>query len=299
MPPRDRSPPSRLTCSSDARARATAVTVLAGCLAVLAFVLAGTTLGSTLPDSQPQVTTEGGETYNRSGSPIRGTAGGQRGPEGEGGADATCSLLCPGTLLTATAREVVAGVGLLAMLGALVVAYRLTGGAADVEFETSEREDGVGLDAPDGSNTTSRRSLDEPVTNEVYRAWNDFRERLAPRVDDPDTTTPGEYERLARRVGFDAGAVATLTDLFRRVRYRREEPTVEHERQASDALAALPADPPSKEEPTGHTSATGSGSEDSPTASDTSDGGGIDSDTTDDEAVGSDTPGGDSEEAPR
>jgi hypothetical protein len=75
------------------------------------------------------------------------------------------------------------------------------------------------------------------VTNEVYRAYRDFTERVP--TDRAEATTPREYAARARRIGLDGDAVETVTDAFQQVRYGGQQPGESLERRAREAVDAL------------------------------------------------------------
>lgn len=66
--------------------------------------------------------------------------------------------------------------------------------------------------------------------NEVYRTWREMTELLS--VDDPGTSTPGEFAAAAVDAGLGREDVAELTRLFEDVRYGETSPSEEHERRA-------------------------------------------------------------------
>jgi hypothetical protein len=82
-----------------------------------------------------------------------------------------------------------------------------------------------------------RIAADGDVDNEVFRAWRRMVELLA--VEDPDTTTPGEYEPAAVAAGVDADDAAELTGLFEAVRYGDATPTGDREDRAVAALRRI------------------------------------------------------------
>jgi len=82
-----------------------------------------------------------------------------------------------------------------------------------------------------------RIAADGDVDNEVFRAWRRMVELLA--VEDPDTTTPGEFETAAVDAGVDPDDAAELTALFESVRYGGAEPTGDREERAVAALRRI------------------------------------------------------------
>lgn len=73
--------------------------------------------------------------------------------------------------------------------------------------------------------------------NEVYRAWRDMTAVLD--VDRPASSTPAEFAAAAVDAGVDEEPVATLTDVFERVRYGGADATDDRERQAVAALRRI------------------------------------------------------------
>jgi hypothetical protein len=73
----------------------------------------------------------------------------------------------------------------------------------------------------------------------VYRAWREMTTHVG--VPNPDASTPAEFAEAARRSGMAHEDVATLTALFRDVRYGGEAATEDRERQALAALRAIEA----------------------------------------------------------
>lgn len=68
------------------------------------------------------------------------------------------------------------------------------------------------------------------VDNEVYRSWREMTELLD--VDDPETSTPGEFVDAAVEAGLGHDDVQELTRLFEDVRYGDREPSEEYEQRA-------------------------------------------------------------------
>ncbi|WP_436935519.1 DUF4129 domain-containing protein [Halovenus marina] len=131
---------------------------------------------------------------------------------------------------------------LLALLGVLVFAvtvYRLqfaSGPDRTRERETAPRADQTETAAPFGAQTgvqaVSESKLDDSAENEVYRAWEEMVEHLD--VDDPDSTTPGEFASAAVDAGMQREDVTDLTHLFEDVRYGGQDPTDSREQQARE-----------------------------------------------------------------
>jgi len=145
--------------------------------------------------------------------------------EGAGSGD-TGSGLSPTTTL--------AVLGLLLLAGAITVA-RYTRGGSPVEDEPEESEDATAVAEAAG------RAADElgetTLSNAIYRAWREMTDVLD--VDKPETTTPAEFEEAAVAAGIAREDVATLTDLFREVRYGDAPATPEREQRAREALRTI------------------------------------------------------------
>jgi hypothetical protein len=124
----------------------------------------------------------------------------------------------------------------------LVVAFVLVGAA--VGLRRTGTEDGD--EATDGNasrptdvaavgrvagRAADRIERETDVDNEVYRAWREMTELLD--VDEPRTSTPGEFAAAAVEAGLGREDVAELTRLFEDVRYGERRPSGERERRAT------------------------------------------------------------------
>lgn len=131
---------------------------------------------------------------------------------------------------------VLAGATLLGLAGVIAVQFVRGDTAAPAETGGDEEEeesvdlDRVGRAAGAAADRIERQA---DASNEVFRAWREMVDLL--RIDDPETTTPAEFEARAVAAGMDADAVATLTQLFGEVRYGEFEAA---EREGA-AVAAL------------------------------------------------------------
>ena len=65
-------------------------------------------------------------------------------------------------------------------------------------------------------------STDASVDNAVYRAWQEMTELL--EMEDPETSTPGQFSAAAIEAGLDETSVTDLTRLFEEVRYGDMDP---------------------------------------------------------------------------
>jgi hypothetical protein len=124
----------------------------------------------------------------------------------------------------------------LGLLGLLVVG----GALAVTRFSRDVRDEQEAVE-PDDSTAVAEaagRAADElaktTLSNAVFRAWQEMTDALD--VDDPGTMTPAEFEEIAVEAGLDREDVATLTDLFREVRYGDAPATAEREERARTAL---------------------------------------------------------------
>lgn len=119
----------------------------------------------------------------------------------------------------------------LALVGAVVALFRTTTGDGDDSPE--EPDDGDTNAAAVGraaGRAADRLEAEADVDNEVYRTWQEMTELLD--VDDPGTSTPGEFAAAAVKAGLGRDDVGELTRLFEDVRYGNQQPSDEHERRA-------------------------------------------------------------------
>lgn len=127
-----------------------------------------------------------------------------------------------------------AGAILLGLCGVIAIQFVRADAAAPGEAggDGDESVDlhRVGQAAGDAADRIERQA---DASNEVFRAWREMVQLL--QIDEPETTTPAEFEARAVAAGMDADDVATLTELFREVRYG-EFRAAERE---GDAVAAL------------------------------------------------------------
>ncbi|MFB6140626.1 MAG: DUF4129 domain-containing protein [Halosimplex sp.] len=122
----------------------------------------------------------------------------------------------------------------LALAGALVGLFRI--GTDESDDGSGESDDGgasaaaVGRAAGRAADRIEDEADEEDVDNEVYRAWREMTDLLA--VDDPGTSTPGEFAAAAVEAGLGREDVTELTRLFEDVRYGDRRPSDERERRA-------------------------------------------------------------------
>lgn len=103
-----------------------------------------------------------------------------------------------------------------------------------------EEEDRIELAriAGEAAERLKDRTVDDAgLENEIYRAWVEMTDQL--EVDDPDTSTPGEFAIEAIETGMDAEDVHDLTELFEMVRYGGESPTEAREQEAIEILTRI------------------------------------------------------------
>lgn len=126
---------------------------------------------------------------------------------------------------------------LVLLIGVAVVGFVL------VSSWSSDAGDDEAAEAPTGPDAASMRALGRTagrvadrledaadVDNEVYRAWREMTELLD--VDDPASTTPGEFAVAATEAGMADEDVAELTRLFEDVRYGNASPNADRESRA-------------------------------------------------------------------
>jgi len=120
----------------------------------------------------------------------------------------------------------------LALVGAVLAAFRSTSEGEDDDSRGESSRGGGGAAAVGRAAGRAAERLDEEATvdNEVYRTWREMTELLD--VDDPDTSTPGEFADAAVEAGLDCEDVDELTRLFEDVRYGAERASDDHERRA-------------------------------------------------------------------
>jgi hypothetical protein len=121
----------------------------------------------------------------------------------------------------------------LALLGAVVALVRTR--------TTADEDDGANEGSSDGGaeaaalgraagRAADRIEGETESVNEVYRTWREMTGLLD--VEDPGTSTPGEFADAAVEAGLGQEDVAELTRLFEDVRYGETRPSEEHERRA-------------------------------------------------------------------
>lgn len=120
----------------------------------------------------------------------------------------------------------------LLIIGTAVIVLRESGtpkpDTADEEADSTGPEaEAVGRAA---GRAADRLTAESDVDNEVYRAWREMTELL--EVDEPETTTPGEFATAAIDAGLGRSDVDELTRLFEDVRYGPIQPSEDLEERA-------------------------------------------------------------------
>ena len=160
------------------------------------------------------------------GFPGEGTAG--PGPPGSGDGvsdDADSSSSLPLGLL--------AVVGIV-LAGAALLVWQVRDGGADPEVVDEAADDGAAAAVGRAAGRAADRIEDaDSVDNEVYRAWREMTDPLD--VEDPETSTPGEFATAAVDAGLERSDVDELTRLFEEVRYG-DAPPDEYEDRAGVVL---------------------------------------------------------------
>ncbi len=107
--------------------------------------------------------------------------------------------------------------------------------------DTAEDEHAAGADPAAVGRAAGRAAErlegEADVDNEVYRAWREMTELLD--VENPETSTPGEFATAAVEAGLGQSDVAELTRLFEDVRYGPAPPSEPLERRASTVFRRI------------------------------------------------------------
>lgn len=118
----------------------------------------------------------------------------------------------------------------LALLGIVVVLFRTTTDDEETARESDDRSTEATAVGRAAGRAADRLEEDTNTKNEVYRTWREMTRLLD--VDDPATSTPGEFAAAAVEAGLGREDVSELTRLFEDVRYGEARPSAEHERRA-------------------------------------------------------------------
>ena len=134
-------------------------------------------------------------------------------------------------------------VGFVVLVGLGVAAVVLTRGDEPEDPSTEptelrEMRDLQGVGAAAGR-AAEELVADESFENAVYEAWTRMTRSLS--VENPETTTPGEFADHAVAAGVDPGDVEELTRLFEVVRYGQTPVTDDRRERARSALERIEA----------------------------------------------------------
>lgn len=135
---------------------------------------------------------------------------------------------------------VVAAAFLLLVVAALVTTVRRQSSGMEAAQEATEAQsshDLAGVAQVAGEAADRIEGGEADPGNAVYRAWQDMTNHLD--LPNAKTATPAEFRAAALDAGMSRAHVATLTDIFREVRYGGEEPTPDREENAIEALRAI------------------------------------------------------------
>ncbi len=122
--------------------------------------------------------------------------------------------------------------GLVVVVGAILGLRRTaTGDGEEAMDEAGSGPAEVAAVGRAAGRAADRIERETDVDNEVYRAWREMTELLD--VDEPGTSTPGEFAAAAVEAGLGHEDVEELTRLFEDVRYGERRPSAERERRAS------------------------------------------------------------------
>lgn len=140
---------------------------------------------------------------------------------------------------TADPPTVLAVLFALALVGVGIVLVRATGDdEVTPEPETPpDGDDDVEAVARVAGEAADRIARGSVVDNEIYRAWREMTDHL--EVDNPGSSTPGEFAAAAADAGMARADVEALTGLFEAVRYGDEPVTDEREERALAALRRI------------------------------------------------------------
>lgn len=153
----------------------------------------------------------------------------------EGGSGAGFGEVAADTLSSPSVLIMLLFVLAIAVVIVAVIGIRgddIPGEEPDIET-TPDAEDVAAVGRVAGT-AADRIEADAAAENEVYRAWREMTDELA--VENPDSTTPGEFAEAAVVAGMDPDDVDELTDLFETVRYGGLDATEDRERRAVETL---------------------------------------------------------------
>jgi len=129
-------------------------------------------------------------------------------------------------------------VGALLLSLGLVLRWPRGGGEADNPVDPESEPDTAALGEIAGR-AADRIEEGSPGDgeNEVYRAWREMTTRLD--IENPETTTPREFQQASVDAGMAPDDVRELTRLFERVRYGGESATTDREERAVQVLRRI------------------------------------------------------------
>lgn len=183
---------------------------------ILYFAFQATELGS-----RPPMNDSGGY-------PPNSTPGQSPGAGGE--ADPTSTPLLTATELIELAVVVIG----LVIVGLILRRYLRRGDSSGTGIADTQAD--VGAAAGAAADRIENRA-DPSVENAVYDAWYKMTTYLP--VEEPETSTPGEFAAAAISAGIDRRDVEELTSLFESVRYGPESATPVTERRAVEILRRI------------------------------------------------------------
>lgn len=147
-----------------------------------------------------------------------------------GGADATATSLLTATELAAIAIGVIG----LVIIGVILRRHLRRSDSSGEGIADTQAD--VGAAAGAAADRIENRA-DPSVENAVYDAW--YRMTTYLPVEEPETSTPGEFAAAAITAGIDRRDVEELTSLFESVRYGPESATPVTERRAVEILRRI------------------------------------------------------------
>ena len=150
------------------------------------------------------------------------TAGG-----GNGGSSPLTDFIAEsGGAITAVSipSSLLIGVFILAAIAAIAAVF-MSSGSEEIQTPTEEepKDADLGEFAAVAGNAADRIEFtDAGVDNAVYSAWKEMTDLLA--IDDPETSTPGQFAASAVETGLNEDDVSQLTRVFEEVRYGEMDP---------------------------------------------------------------------------
>jgi hypothetical protein len=191
-----------------------AVVILASVVVLLALVAVGNLLDPAGPGEATPDVTPAPDTPDQPSNPT---------PSADSGGE-------PGPLSTTT---------VLLLLGALLAGgvLAVTRFSRGVPEESEEEVDDESAAVAEAAGRAADELEETTLSNAVFRAWREMTDALD--VESPETTTPAEFEESAVEAGLAREDVATLTDLFREIRYGDAPATEAREERARTALRRI------------------------------------------------------------